>query len=213
MFVTLLGKIFATDHTTFVVRPRYSVTNRSISVSMTSGTQENWTQRAYAALAVAGCLWGTGFLFGKWALTELSVAHMVFYRFAFAAVGFAPATIRGLRRAETRIARRDLPLFLTAALLGVPVQFLIQFAGLARTTVSHASLMVGNLPVLLAAGAAIFAHERVTARRWVALVASTLGASLIAVGASQGEAGAAASTTGEVLVPPPPPAGGGAGFA
>ena len=52
-----------------------------------------------------------------------------------------------------------------AALVGVPIQFLIQFAGLARTTVSHASLMVGNLPVLLAAGSALFAHERVTPKR------------------------------------------------
>src|SRR3954468_24645913 len=162
--------------------------------------QQNSRGRAYAALAVAGCLWGTGFLFGKWALTELSVAHMVFYRFAFAAIGFAPATIRGLRRAETRIARRDLPLFLTAALIGVPVQFLIQFAGLARTTVSHASLMIGNLPVLLAAGSAIFLHEHVTKGRWVALVASTIGAALIAFGASAGEAGAQASLAGDLLV-------------
>lgn len=156
--------------------------------------------RAYAALATAGCLWGTGFLFGKWALAELSVAHMVLYRFVFAAIGFAPATISGLRRTETRIARADILPFLIAALLGVPVQFLIQFAGLARTTVSHASLMVGILPVLLAAGAALFAHERVTAGRWIALVASTLGAALIAFGASRGEAGHAASLAGDVLV-------------
>jgi drug/metabolite transporter (DMT)-like permease len=156
--------------------------------------------RAYAALATAGCLWGTGFLLGKWALTELSVGHMVLYRFGFAAIGFAPTTVRGLRRRETRIARRDLPLFLYAALLGVPIQSVIQFAGLARTTVSHASLMVGNLPVLLAAGAALFAHERVTAGRWVALFTSTLGAGLIAFGASQGEAGKAASLAGDLLV-------------
>jgi drug/metabolite transporter (DMT)-like permease len=156
--------------------------------------------RAFAALAVAGCLWGTGFLFGKWALTELSVGHMVLYRFLFASLGFAPATWRGLRRAETRIARRDVPLFFSAALLGVPVQFIVQFAGLDRTTVSHASLMVGNLPVLLAAGAALFAHERVTARRWIALITSTVGAALIAFGASKGEAGAQATLIGDVLV-------------
>src|SRR5438445_9695547 len=42
----------------------------------------------------------------------------------------------------------------------LPIQFLVQFAGLARTTVSHASLMVGMLPVLLAAGSALFAHEQ-----------------------------------------------------
>jgi drug/metabolite transporter (DMT)-like permease len=145
-------------------------------------------------------LWGTGFLFGKWALTELSVGHMVLYRFLFASIGFAPITWRGLRRAESRISRHDLPLFFWAALVGVPIQFLVQFAGLARTTVTHASLMVGNLPVLLAAGAALFAHERITASRWLALFASTLGAALIAFGASTGEAGAAATLAGDLLV-------------
>ena len=125
---------------------------------------------------------------------------MVLYRFLFASVGFAPAVWMGLRRPKTRIAREDLRLFLIAALVGVPVQFLIQFAGLARTTVSHASLMVGNLPVLLAAGAALFAHERVTTGRWIALLASTLGAALIAIGASTGEAGADATLAGDVLV-------------
>jgi len=154
--------------------------------------------RAFAALATAGCLWGTGFLFGKWALTELSVSQYVLYRFLFASIGFAPITWRALRNPETRIARQDYSLIFVAALLGVPVQFLIQFAGLARTTVSHASLMVGALPVLLAAGSALFAHEKVTKGRWAALFASMIGAGLIAFGASSGEG--QASLTGDLLV-------------
>ena len=143
--------------------------------------------RAFAALATAGCLWGTGFLFGKWAFDELSVSELVLYRFVFASIGFAPITWRAMRNAQTQIARQDYPLIFVAALLGVPVQFLMQFAGLARTTVSHASLMVGALPVLLAAGSALFAHEKVTKARWTALVASMIGAGLIAFGASSGE--------------------------
>ena len=154
--------------------------------------------RAFAALATAGCLWGTGFLFGKWALTELSVRQYVFYRFVFASIGFAPITWRAMRNVETRIARQDYSLIFVAALLGVPVQFLIQFAGLARTTVSHASLMVGALPVLLAAGSALFAHEKVTKGRWSALFASMIGAGLIAFGASSGEG--QASLSGDLLV-------------
>jgi drug/metabolite transporter (DMT)-like permease len=149
-------------------------------------------------MATAGCLWGTGFLFGKWALTELSVSELVLYRFVFASIGFAPITWRAMRNVETRIARQDYSLIFVAALLGVPVQFLIQFAGLARTTVSHASLMVGALPVLLAAGSALFAHERVTKVRWAALFASMIGAGLIAFGASSGEG--QASLTGDLLV-------------
>ena len=122
------------------------------------------------------------------------------YRFLFAAIGFAPAVISGLRRSETRITRRDLALVVAGAALGVPIQFLIQFAGLARTTVSHASLMIGILPVLLAGGSTVFAHERVTTRRWIALVGSTIGAGLIAFGASTGEAGSQATVGGDLLV-------------
>jgi drug/metabolite transporter (DMT)-like permease len=156
--------------------------------------------RAFAALAAAGSIWGTGFLFGKWALDELSVGHLVLYRFLFAAIGFAPATWRALRNPATRIARQDYNLIFIAALVGVPVQFIIQFYGLERTTVSHASLMIGALPVLLAAGSALFAHEHVSKGRWLALFASMLGAGMIAFGASSGEAGVHASLSGDLLV-------------
>jgi drug/metabolite transporter (DMT)-like permease len=156
--------------------------------------------RAFAALAAAGSVWGTGFLFGKLALTELSVGHLNLYRFLFASIGFAPLTWRALRNPATRIARQDFTLIFVAALVGVQVQLLIQFAGLARTTVSHASLMIGATPVLLAAGSAMFVHERVTSGRWLALFASMVGAGLIAFGASSGEAGAQASLSGDLLV-------------
>lgn len=156
--------------------------------------------QAFTALAAAGSLWGTGFLFGKWALEELSVGQMVFYRFVFASLGFAPAVIRGLARPASRIPRRDFLLIFICALVGVPIQFIIQFEGLAHTTVSHASLMVGGLPVLLAAGSALFAHERVTVSRWIALIASTVGAALIALGASTGEGGSYATVLGDLLV-------------
>ena len=36
---------------------------------------------------MAGCLWGTGFVFGKIALRQVSVAHMILYRFWFACAG------------------------------------------------------------------------------------------------------------------------------
>jgi drug/metabolite transporter (DMT)-like permease len=42
------------------------------------------------ALAMAGCLWGTGFFFGKIALSEMPVATMVLFRFAFASAGLLP---------------------------------------------------------------------------------------------------------------------------
>src|SRR5438270_6458498 len=133
----------------------------------------------FAACTVASSLWGCGFFFGKIALAEMNVGHMVLYRFMFALLALLPLIFThrpGLNRAEWR-------LLLVCALLGIPLQFLIQFSGLALTTVSHASLMVGTMPVILAVGATIFAHERMDATGWFALSLSTVGAALIALGA------------------------------
>lgn len=151
----------------------------------------------YAACALAGGLWGTGFFFGKIAMREMSSAHMVLYRFLFACLGLAPVLLRGRPGLDARGWR----ILLIAAFLGVPVQFLLQFAGLARTTVSHASLMVGTLPVVLAVGAGIFAHERLDRTGWATLLVSTIGAGLIALaGSHRGSAGDAPTLIGDLMV-------------
>lgn len=151
----------------------------------------------YGACALAGCLWGTGFYFGRLALNEMSVEYMVLYRFLFACVGLLPvALVQRVRLtwAETR-------LLLIAALLGVPVQFLLQFHGLELTTVSHAALMVGTVPVLLAAAAAMFAGERLDAVGWAALFGATAGVALITVGGAHGSGGNEQPTlAGDMLV-------------
>jgi drug/metabolite transporter (DMT)-like permease len=132
----------------------------------------------YGACALAGCFWGTGFFFGRLALNEMNVESMVLYRFLFASLGMLPIVI--VRR--ERFSAGDVRTLLISAFFGVPVQFLIQFHGLDLTTVSHASLMVGSMPVLLGVSAAIFAGERLDAIGWGALVASTIGAALIVLG-------------------------------
>jgi len=136
----------------------------------------------YGACALAGCLWGTGFFFGRIAMNEMSAEYMVLYRFLFACAGLLPLAIRH----RVRLTRGEVQLLLISALLGVPVQFLVQFHGLAHTTVSHASLMVGTLPVLLAGAAALFAGERLDRVGWVALCGSSLGAALIVMGGTHG---------------------------
>jgi drug/metabolite transporter (DMT)-like permease len=164
----------------------------------------------YGACAMGGCLWGTGFFFGKLALREMSVGHMVLYRFLFATLGMLPVMYAGrrkpldqkapARKAPTWTARERWVLLLSAA-LGIPIQFLLQFEGLARTTVSHASLMVGTMPVLLALGATVFAGERLDWVGWLALAGSTAGTVLIALGGHEaGVAGVAPSLTGDLLV-------------
>jgi drug/metabolite transporter (DMT)-like permease len=147
----------------------------------------------FGACALASSLWGCGFFFGKIALAEMAFAHMVLYRFLFAIVVLLPLLVTH----RPGLDRREWGLLLVASFLGVPLQFLIQFYALSITTVSHASLMVGTMPVILAVGAAVFAHERMDWVGWAALAGSTSGAGLIALG---GHAKGGATLTGDALV-------------
>jgi drug/metabolite transporter (DMT)-like permease len=150
----------------------------------------------FLACALASSFWGCGFFFGKIALAEMNVGAMVLYRFLFATLGLLPLLITHrphLNASEWRT-------LLLASLLGVPAQFLLQFKGLSLTTVSHASLMVGTMPVLLAVGAMLFAHERLHALGWLALVISTAGAALIALSGHHNSTGHGPTIAGDLLV-------------
>ena len=142
----------------------------------------------YGACALAGCLWGTGFYFGRLALNEMSVESMVLYRFAFASLGMLPVMLfhaRSQGLGGLRLTGAEVRVLLVASFFGVPIQFLLQFHGLLRTTVSHASLMVGAMPVMLAVAAALFAGEKLDWLGWVALCGSTVGAALVTLGGSR----------------------------
>lgn len=163
---------------------------------MTARAKSPSTGLAYAALAGAGCLWGTGFLAGKIALRELGVAHMLLYRLAFASLGLVPVALtRGLR-----FRRADWTALAVASFFGVPVLFLVQFEGLHRTTVAHASLMIGCAPMFLALGGAFFAGERLDGRGWAAVVASTAGATLIVLAGQESNERDGATLAGDLLV-------------
>ncbi len=149
----------------------------------------------FAACAMAGSLWGCGFFFGKIAVAEMASEYMVLYRFLFAMVVLLPLLVTH----RPKLNRKEWSILLLASFLGVPLQFLIQFYALSITTVSHASLMVGTMPVILAAGAAFYAHERMDAVGWIALATSTCGAALIALSGGRHATGGA-TLTGDLLV-------------
>jgi drug/metabolite transporter (DMT)-like permease len=150
----------------------------------------------YGACAIAGCLWGTGFFFGKIALAEMSVDHMVFYRFFFACIGMLPVALLH----SPRFTSSEWRVLLLGSFLGIPIQFLIQFYGLSLTTVSHASLMVGMMPVILAIGAVVYSGERMDLIGWLALAASTIGAALIVLGGSRAVTAHGPTLAGDLLV-------------
>jgi drug/metabolite transporter (DMT)-like permease len=146
---------------------------------------------AYAALATAGVLWGTSFLFGKMALEELGPATLIVYRFVLATAVLLPLA----HRQRVRLTRRDVRDLALVALLMGPFMFWLQFEGLARTTASSAALLVGIGPPLLALGALLFDGERPGRRTWTAVLLSVVGTLLLVSGPADGR-----TLLGDVLV-------------
>jgi drug/metabolite transporter (DMT)-like permease len=148
--------------------------------------------RAVGALTVAGLAWGVSVPLSKVALDWLAPGWLTVIRFALAAAVLLVAVPRpALRAAFT-------PRVLVAGALGYGAAILVQNAGLARTSVTDAALLVGASPVFVAIITA--AWHRTVARpvAWAGFVLSLGGVALVAGGGAG--SGAVDVGLGAVLV-------------
>jgi drug/metabolite transporter (DMT)-like permease len=145
--------------------------------------------RAVAALAAAGVAWGTSVPLSKAALAWLPPGWLVVVRFALAAA----VLLATVDRAALRAALRWPVLAWGAAGLGGSV--MVQNVGIAETSVTHAALLVGAGPVLVAVIAAAWHHAVARPVAWAGFAVSLGGVAVVA----QGHGGGATSA-GDVLV-------------
>jgi drug/metabolite transporter (DMT)-like permease len=138
----------------------------------------------FAALASAGLLWGLTVPLSKLAMGWLGPAWLTVARFAVSAPILAIIGRRSLREAlRPRVA--------AAGAVGFGAVIMLQNAGIERTSVSHAAVILGTVPVLVALVAAALGQSRARPRTWggsglalggIALVAGAGGGSPISPG-------------------------------
>jgi O-acetylserine/cysteine efflux transporter len=143
---------------------------------------------AVAALAAAGLLWGTTVPVTKLALQWLPPGWLTVARF-----GLAAAVLLGAVGPRARAAAS--PAVLAWGAVGYGGTILVQNAGIARTSVSHAALLVGATPVLVAAVAAVRHRSVAHPVAWTGFAVSFAGVGQVAAGG-----GAGATFTGDALV-------------
>jgi drug/metabolite transporter (DMT)-like permease len=145
--------------------------------------------RAVAALAAAGVAWGASVPLSKVALVWLAPGWLTVARFGVSAVVLLPAVPRpALRAAFT-------PGVVAAGALGYGGSVLLQNAGIERTSVTHAALLIGAVPVLVAIIAALWQHAVARPAAWAGFALSLAG-----VGAITGGHGGGVSRAGDALV-------------
>jgi drug/metabolite transporter (DMT)-like permease len=153
-------------------------TSRLPTVATTSKT------RAVAALATAGVAWGTSVPLSKAALGWLPPGWLVVARFALAAAVLLAAVDASALRAALRWQ------VLAWGAVGLGGSVLVQNAGLTKTSVTHAALLIGAGPVLVAIIAAAWQHNVARPLAWAGFALSLGGVAVVAAGPGGGATGA-----------------------
>jgi O-acetylserine/cysteine efflux transporter len=143
---------------------------------------------ALFALAAAGTLWGLNVPLTKLALGWLGPGWLTVARFLVAAPVLGLVGRRGLREALT-------PGVLASGAVGFGVVIVLQNVGIERTSVSHAAMIVGAIPVLVALIAAGLGQTAARPLTWAGYAVALMGIAFVA-----GAGGGGASGRGDLFV-------------
>ncbi len=139
-------------------------------------------RNAVAALTAAGLLWGTTVPLSKLALQWLPPGWLTAARFGLAAAVLLAVAARGrlgLRAAFT-------PQILISGAIGYGGSVVVQNAGITRTSVTHAALLIGAVPMMVAVIAALWHRTVARPVAWAGFMVSLIGVGLIAGGGGGG---------------------------
>lgn len=130
----------------------------------------------YVAIILAHVIWGINFVVAKFTLMEIPPMSLAFARFALALFLLSPFLI--VER-KIKIDKKDLPKLLTIGSLMATLNIAFFYLGLARTTVTSASVLTMTIPVLSVVGCWLFLKEKVYVANLVGITVGFLGTVLI----------------------------------
>jgi O-acetylserine/cysteine efflux transporter len=145
-------------------------------------------RQALVALCAAGLLWGTTVPLSKLALEWLPAGWLTVARFGLATAILLTFARRGLRAAFT-------PRVLIYGAIGYGGTVIVQNAGITRTSVTHAALVIGAVPVLVAFISAVWLRAVARPIAWAGFAVSLAGVALVT-----GGGGGGATPRGDALV-------------
>jgi O-acetylserine/cysteine efflux transporter len=143
--------------------------------------------KALLALAAACLLWGMSVPLSKAAMTGFGAGWLTVIRF-----GVAGVILLVVLRPRIRSVR---PALIIWGALGYGGCIAIQNLGVGRTSVTHAALLIGAVPVTVAVLAVLFDGARVRAMAWAGFALSLAGIAVVA-----GAGGGDAALSGDALV-------------
>ncbi len=150
-----------------------------------SGFAGNFRVELAALLIVT--IWGSNFVFQKWALNQFEVMTFTFLRFVgMLILGWGILFLRNRFKSSSpleekspikgfKISRRDLVQMALAGFLGYTLYISLSIVGLSFTSAFSGSLLIGTSPLFMALLLWALKLERVVARQWFGLGLAFLG--------------------------------------
>lgn len=136
--------------------------------------QKSWP---YAAIIAAHVIWGVNFIVAKLTLQEIPPMSLAFLRFTIALFLLLPFLVT--ERKKIKIDNKDIPKLFAIGALMVTLNIAFFYAGLARTTVTSASVLTMIIPVASVLTGWWFLKEKVYVVNLVGILLGLLGAVLV----------------------------------
>ena len=129
-----------------------------------------------ALLLLMVLIWGANYSVVKSAIREIPPQAFNVLRMGVASAVFLAAL---LVKGVPRVARADWARLVALGAVGHFVYQVFFMAGLARTTASNSSLIIGCSPVAVSIASALAGHERVPRTQWIGVLLSVAGVYLV----------------------------------
>ena len=155
-----------------------------------------WKQQLYGAicLTLAAAIWGGVYVVSKVVLDVIPPFTLLILRFAVALVVLGSFVVA--RKAY--IARKDYPLLMAIAFVGVTISISAQFVGTKLSTAHMGALITSASPAFIALFAVLLLKERLNWRQLVGILLATIG--VVSVVGIPGAEDTASSMTGNLIL-------------
>ena len=150
----------------------------------------------YSALILTVLFWGSSFVAVKIVLQSIPPSAYMFLRFTAASLVFIFILYK---KDSIKLGLKNHLKLATVAFFEPGLYFILETAGIQRTSASSASIIIGAVPAVVALSAFLFLKEKIGPKSWIGIVMSVTGITLLTL--FDRSAGSSDSTlTGNILV-------------
>ena len=135
---------------------------------------------AFIYTASAAIIWGATAPIMKLTLTQVPVFSLAFIRMSLASLILAIFIFKKLR-----IAKKDIVMFIWAAITGVSLNLTFFFIGLKLTQAINAAFLIASVPIMTILAAHLYLKEKLTLKLMLASIIALIGVVII-IGKPQG---------------------------